>query len=164
MGDPLKDMPQLPTHPPETFIPTGRYTKECKEIIDKIHLEDFLWLQEQALMHEMMHLQEKGFTHLYDHAAVTLLVSHATDSCLLIRSLITHSLQLYTLFTYYFQSFMHCLLTLIVVHMFPSLFIGFMHGYGWGWAMGLEIEVEGCSKIILVYIVVVIVQLPLALI
>ena len=27
-GDPLKDMPTLPTSPPEEFVPTGRYTLE----------------------------------------------------------------------------------------------------------------------------------------
>ncbi len=40
-GDPLKDMPQLSTHPSE-YKPMGRYTEECKEIIEKVHKEDFL--------------------------------------------------------------------------------------------------------------------------
>ncbi|KAJ4465143.1 hypothetical protein J3R30DRAFT_3724440 [Lentinula aciculospora] len=59
-GDPLKDMPKLSTHPPE-FTPTGRYTLERKEIIDKIHSEDFLWPEERKLMHHLMMEQEKGF-------------------------------------------------------------------------------------------------------
>ncbi len=40
-GDPLKDMPQLSTHPSE-YKPTGRYTEERKEIIEKVHKEEFL--------------------------------------------------------------------------------------------------------------------------
>ncbi len=40
-GDPLKDMPQLSTHPSE-YMPMGRYTVERKEIIEKVHKEDFL--------------------------------------------------------------------------------------------------------------------------
>ena len=60
-GDPLKDMPTLPTSPPEEFVPIGRYTLERKAIIDKLHSEDFLWPQERLLMHELMRLQEKAF-------------------------------------------------------------------------------------------------------
>ena len=59
-GDPLKDMPKLSTNPPE-FVPTGRYTQERKEIIDKLHGDDFLWPEERKLMHHFMMLQEKGF-------------------------------------------------------------------------------------------------------
>ena len=51
----------------------------------------------------------------------TLLVSRATDSCPLIRSHITYPLRLYTLLTYCFHSFMHCLLTLIVSHALLTL-------------------------------------------
>ena len=47
-------------HLPE-FTPSGRYTLERKEIIDKVHSEDFLWPEERKLMHHMMMLQEKGF-------------------------------------------------------------------------------------------------------
>ncbi|KAG5730113.1 hypothetical protein E4T56_gene1873 [Termitomyces sp. T112] len=40
-GDPLADMPQLDPNPPD-FKPTGRYTAECKEIIDQAHGGGFL--------------------------------------------------------------------------------------------------------------------------
>jgi hypothetical protein len=59
-GDPLKDMPELPRKPVD-FLPTGRYTAERKEIIDKIHEENFLWPEERKLMHNFMMLQEKAF-------------------------------------------------------------------------------------------------------
>ncbi|KAL1657622.1 hypothetical protein GGF50DRAFT_22719, partial [Schizophyllum commune] len=36
LGDPEKDMPQLPTNPPE-FTPTGRYTAERREQVHKLH-------------------------------------------------------------------------------------------------------------------------------
>ena len=51
----------------------------------------------------------------------TLLVSCATDSCPLIRSLITLSLRLHTLITHCFNSFMHCLLMLIISHVILTL-------------------------------------------
>ncbi|KAJ4463195.1 hypothetical protein C8R41DRAFT_943557, partial [Lentinula lateritia] len=62
-GDPLLELPELSKHP-KPFIPTGRYTEERKEIIDKNHPEGFqgmtgfLWEQERDLMHEMMCKQE----------------------------------------------------------------------------------------------------------
>ncbi len=59
-GDPLKDMPQLSTHPLE-YMPMGRYTTECKEIIERVHKEDFLWPEEHKLMHEFMSVQNEGF-------------------------------------------------------------------------------------------------------
>ncbi|THU76289.1 hypothetical protein K435DRAFT_622426, partial [Dendrothele bispora CBS 962.96] len=59
-GDPLKEMPMLSTTPRD-FEPTGRYTQERKEIIDRVHGDDFLWPEERKLMHEFMMLQEKGF-------------------------------------------------------------------------------------------------------
>ena len=59
-GDPLKDLPELPVRPPD-FVPTGRYTQERKEIIDKMHNDDFLWPEERKLMHDLMKNQEKGF-------------------------------------------------------------------------------------------------------
>ena len=61
-GDLLKEMPTLPTNPPEQFVLTGYYTEERKAIIDKLHSEEFLWPQERLLMHELMRLQEKAFT------------------------------------------------------------------------------------------------------
>ncbi|KAF8828366.1 hypothetical protein HHX47_DHR4000660 [Lentinula edodes] len=59
-GDPLLELPELSKHP-KPFVPTGRYTEERKEIIDKNHPEGFLWEQERDLMHEMMCKQEAGF-------------------------------------------------------------------------------------------------------
>ena len=40
-GDPLKDIPLLPTHPPP-YQPMGRYTEERKDVIDQAHPGDFL--------------------------------------------------------------------------------------------------------------------------
>src|ERR1700743_3457785 len=60
IGDPLKDIPMLPTNP-DDFEPTGRYTEERKEIIDKIHDEDVLWDEERKLMHHFMMLQNEAF-------------------------------------------------------------------------------------------------------
>ncbi|KNZ71851.1 hypothetical protein J132_05808, partial [Termitomyces sp. J132] len=60
IGDPLADMPQLSTNPPE-FTPTGRYTAECKEIIDQAHDDDFLWPEEKKLVHHLMMLQNEAF-------------------------------------------------------------------------------------------------------
>ena len=59
-GDPLKDLPELPTHP-RPFVPTGRFTQERKEIFDKNHDEGFLWEEELALLHNIMMDQESGF-------------------------------------------------------------------------------------------------------
>lgn len=59
-GDPLKDMPGLATNPTD-FAPTGRYTLERKEIIDKIHAKDFLWLEEKKLLHNFMMVQNEAF-------------------------------------------------------------------------------------------------------
>lgn len=41
-GDPLENMPKLSPNPPD-FVPIGRYTQEGKEVIDKIHSDEFLW-------------------------------------------------------------------------------------------------------------------------
>lgn len=60
MGDPLADMPELPTNPPE-FTPGTRYTEERRAIIDEIHKEDFLWPEERKLLHHLMKVQEMGF-------------------------------------------------------------------------------------------------------
>jgi hypothetical protein len=60
LGDPLADMPKLSTNPPE-FEPTGRYTWERKEKMDKQHKGDFLWIEERKLMHHFMMLQNEGF-------------------------------------------------------------------------------------------------------
>ena len=60
IGDPLKDMPELPRNPTD-FEENGRYTAERKEVIDKLHDEDFLWDEERKLMHNFMMLQEQAF-------------------------------------------------------------------------------------------------------
>ena len=60
IGDPLADMPKLNPNPPD-FVPTGRYTAERKEIIDKVHNDDFLWSEERKLMHHFMMLPEQAF-------------------------------------------------------------------------------------------------------
>jgi hypothetical protein len=59
-GDPLEDMPQLPTCPTD-FEPTGRYTAERKAQFDKIHVGDFLLPEERKLMHRLMCLQNQVF-------------------------------------------------------------------------------------------------------
>jgi len=59
-GDPLASIPMLSPIPPP-FIPTGRYTLECRDFIDKVHDTDFLWPAEWALMHHFMCLQNEGF-------------------------------------------------------------------------------------------------------
>ena len=59
-GNPLKDMPVLPTQPPPYRL-TGRYIEERKDVIDKVHPGDFLLLEECALMHHFMCLQHLGF-------------------------------------------------------------------------------------------------------
>ena len=60
VGDPLAEMPQLSPLPPD-FTPSGRYTEERKQIIDKVHESDFLWPEERKLMHHFMMIQEQGF-------------------------------------------------------------------------------------------------------
>jgi Integrase zinc binding domain/RNase H-like domain found in reverse transcriptase len=60
VGDPLAEMPQLSSRPPE-FEPTGRYTKERKDQFDTIHHGDFLLTEERKLMHHFMMLQSYGF-------------------------------------------------------------------------------------------------------
>ena len=56
IGDPLAGMPELPTHPGE-YVPTGRYTKERKDLMDEVHGKDFLWEEELKLLHQFMMLQ-----------------------------------------------------------------------------------------------------------
>ena len=45
IGDPLANMPTVSPNPPP-FQPTGCYTAERRDIIDKVHPEGFLWPQE----------------------------------------------------------------------------------------------------------------------
>ena len=60
IGNPLKNMPALTLRPPP-YTPTGRYTEERKEVIDKAHLGDFLLPEECNLMHHFMSVQNMGF-------------------------------------------------------------------------------------------------------
>ena len=60
IGDPLAEMPKLSPNPPD-FVPTGRYTEERQDKIDKIHGEDFLLPEERKLMHHFMMEQDLGF-------------------------------------------------------------------------------------------------------
>ena len=59
-GDPLENMPELPTRPAD-FTPVGRYTAERKEQFDKIHAGDFMLPEERNLMHQFMCLQNQAF-------------------------------------------------------------------------------------------------------
>ena len=60
IGDPLTSMPPLSPNP-LPFQPTGWYTAEQWDIINKVHPEGYLWPQECALMHHFMCIQNKGF-------------------------------------------------------------------------------------------------------
>ena len=60
IGDPLAEMPKLSPNPPD-FVPTGRYTEERKDKIDKKHSGDFLLPEERKLMHHFMMEQNMGF-------------------------------------------------------------------------------------------------------
>jgi hypothetical protein len=60
VGNPLKDMPTLSPNPPP-FEPTGHYTTEHRDIIDRVHPEGFLWPGECQLMHHFMCIQNMGF-------------------------------------------------------------------------------------------------------
>jgi len=60
-GDPLQGLPQLPTQPAD-FVPTSRYTAECKEQFDCMHASDFLLPEECKLIHQFMCLQNGAFT------------------------------------------------------------------------------------------------------
>jgi len=59
-GDPLENMLLLNPKPLE-FKPTGRYTLERMEAMDKVHKEDFLWLEERKLVHHVIMEQEQAF-------------------------------------------------------------------------------------------------------
>ncbi|KAF8228808.1 hypothetical protein L208DRAFT_1485388 [Tricholoma matsutake] len=53
-------MPPLNPHPP-IFEPTPRYNLERKSIIDRNNPGNFLWPQEQDLMHDFIRNQQVGF-------------------------------------------------------------------------------------------------------
>jgi hypothetical protein len=59
-GDPLATIPILLPNP-QPFSPTGRYTQERYDFIEKAHPTDFLWPAERKLMHHFMCLQNQGF-------------------------------------------------------------------------------------------------------
>jgi hypothetical protein len=59
-GDPLENIPELPTHP-ANFQPTGQYTAERMEQLNKVHPGNFLLPEERKLAHQFMCLQNKGF-------------------------------------------------------------------------------------------------------
>jgi len=59
-GDPLRDLPTLPTRPAE-FKPEGRYTFDHMKIIERAHPEGFLWPEERKLMHQFMRIHQDGF-------------------------------------------------------------------------------------------------------
>jgi len=60
MGDPLKGLPKLLEHPPE-FSLKGRYTTERKEKLDLGYMPNFLWPEEQKLMHWVVAEQNQAF-------------------------------------------------------------------------------------------------------
>ena len=59
IGDPLADMPVLPTRP-IAFKPCGRYTKERMELFDKANA-GFLLEEERKLLHHFMMLHQDAF-------------------------------------------------------------------------------------------------------
>ena len=59
-GDPLAALPVLNPNPPP-FTPTGRYTSERCDIIDKAHPPGFLWPAEQDLLHYFMMIHHDAF-------------------------------------------------------------------------------------------------------
>ncbi len=60
LGDPLADLPVLPTQP-GPFEPTGRYSLERKLQFDEVHKEGFLWDEEMKLLHQVMMKQNGAF-------------------------------------------------------------------------------------------------------
>ena len=59
-GDPLADIPKLDPNPPD-FAPTGRYTLERKEHMDRVHDQEFLWPEEMKAIHHLLMLQNEAF-------------------------------------------------------------------------------------------------------
>ena len=60
-GDPLENIPTQLMQLLD-FAPTGRYTQERKEQLNKVHAGDFLLPEERKLIHQFMCLQNKVFT------------------------------------------------------------------------------------------------------
>lgn len=59
-GNPLAGMPVLDPRPPD-FEPTGRYTQERKDAVDKKHAGEFLWAEERKLLHSFIMKHNSGF-------------------------------------------------------------------------------------------------------
>jgi hypothetical protein len=59
-GDPLANMPKLEPNPPD-FVPTGRYTQERKDHMDRVHDCEFLWPEEMKAVHHLLMLQNEAF-------------------------------------------------------------------------------------------------------
>ena len=53
-------MPKLDLNPPD-FKPTGWYTQEHKEHMDRVHDQEFLWPEELRAVHHLLMLQNKAF-------------------------------------------------------------------------------------------------------
>jgi hypothetical protein len=60
IGNPLDDLPTLNPNPP-LFIPSGHYTLERRDQLDKNHPGNFLWSAERDLMHNFMLAHDSGF-------------------------------------------------------------------------------------------------------
>jgi hypothetical protein len=59
IGDPLADLPTLPTNPPE-FTPGVRYTEERAKKL-RINQSGFMWPEEEKLAHHLIREQEMAF-------------------------------------------------------------------------------------------------------
>lgn len=59
-GNPLEGMPEISAQPRD-FVPTGRYTQERKDEMDKVHREGFLWPEECKLVHNVIMDQNEAF-------------------------------------------------------------------------------------------------------
>jgi hypothetical protein len=57
IGDPLENIPVLPTHPPD-FVPSLRYTQERYEKL-QLNPNGFLWPEEEKLAHCLVREQEE---------------------------------------------------------------------------------------------------------
>ena len=59
IGNPLAELPIL-SHNPPPFVPTSRYTEECKCVLQERH-GTFLLPEEMNLLHHLMSLQNNAF-------------------------------------------------------------------------------------------------------
>lgn len=58
-GDPLENLKPLNPVPPD-FEPIGRYTQERKEMVDKMHEDNFLSEEEMRLVHHLLMIHESA--------------------------------------------------------------------------------------------------------